>query len=203
MLQFSQKGRKTMRRREFITLAGGAVAAWPLAARAQQPAMPVAGLLFTNDAWVPHVRAAFVQGLTEEGYVEGKNVALDVRFANFKLELLPEAARDLVRRKVDVIFAATPETIVPAMNATSSIPIVATDLENDPVAKGYVKSLARPGGNVTEMFLDIPELSGKQVGLLKEIVARLSHIAIFGVPGLNEAQFAATETAARALAVKA
>ena len=86
---------------------------------------------------------------------------------------------------------------------TSSIPIVAHDLESDPVAKGWVKSLARPGGNMTGFFLDIPEMSGKQVGLLKEIVPRLSRIAIFGIPGLNAAQFAATETVVRALALEA
>jgi putative ABC transport system substrate-binding protein len=103
---------------------------------------------------------------------------------------------------VNVIFAQTPETIVAARNATTTIPIVALDLERIPLAKGYVKSLARPGGNLTGMFLDIPELSGKQVGLLKEIVPRLSRIAIFGIPGLNAAQFAATETAARALALE-
>ena len=90
-----------------------------------------------------------------------------------------------------------------ARNATTSIPIVALDLESDPVAKGYVKSLAHPGGNMTGMFLDLPELSGKQIGLLKEIVPRLSRIAIFGIPGLNAAQFAATETAVRALALEA
>jgi putative tryptophan/tyrosine transport system substrate-binding protein len=104
---------------------------------------------------------------------------------------------------VNVIFAATPETFVPARNATTSIPIVALDLESDPLAKGYVKSLARPGGNMTGMFLDLPELSGKHIGLLKEIVPRLSRIAIFGIPGLNAAQFAATETVARALALEA
>jgi putative ABC transport system substrate-binding protein len=202
-----------MRRRDFITLVGGAVAAWPLAARSQQPAMPVVGVLL--DAWVPHLRAAFVKGLAEEGYVEGKNVALDVRFAHFKPELLPEAARDLVRLKVDVIFAGDPGGIAPARNATSSIPIVAIDLESDPIAKGYVQSLSRPGGNLTGMFLDLPELSGKQVGLLKEIVSgkqvgllkeivpQLSRIAIFGIPGLNVAQFAATETVVRTLGLQA
>ena len=192
-----------MKRREFITLAGSVVAAWPLAARAQQSGMPVLG--FLNPATIesiPRLIAAFRQGLAEAGYVEGKNLTIELRFANFKPELLPEAARDLVRLNVDAIFAF-PEAIVPARNATSSIPIVAVDLESDPVAKGYVKSLARPGGNMTGMFLDLPEVSGKQIGLLKEIVPRLSRIAIFGIPGLNEAQFAATETAARALALKA
>jgi putative ABC transport system substrate-binding protein len=191
-----------MKRREFISVIVGATA-WPLVGRAQQPSMRVIGVLFDQDGWVPHLRAAVVQGLAEEGYVEGKNLRFDVRVTNFKLELLPEAARDLVRLNVDVIFAPTPETIVPARNATTSIPIVAVDLESDPLAKGYVRSLARPGGNMTGMFLDLPELSGKQVGLLKEIVPRLSRIAIFGIPGLNVAQFAATETVVRALALEA
>jgi putative ABC transport system substrate-binding protein len=104
---------------------------------------------------------------------------------------------------VNVIFATAPESIAAVRNATTSIPIVALDLQSDPVAKRYVKSFARPGGNVTGMFLDIPELSGKQVGLLKEIVPRLSRIAIFGIPGLNAPQFAATEMAARGLALEA
>jgi putative ABC transport system substrate-binding protein len=116
---------------------------------------------------------------------------------------LPQLASDLVRRKVNVIFAATPEAVVAARDATTSIPIVALDLESDPVAKGYVKSLARPGGNMTGMFLDLPELSGKQIGLLKEIVPRLSRIAIFGIPGLTAAQFAATEMVVRSLALEA
>ena len=192
-----------MRRREFISVIAGATA-WPLAARAQQRAMPVVGFLspVTAEA-TPHLLAAFRQGLAETGYVEGKNLAIEYRFANFKLELLPDLAGDLVRRNVNVIFAPTPETVVAARNATTSIPIVALDLESDPLAKGYVKSLARPGGNMTGMFLDLPELSGKHIGLLKEIVPRLSRIAIFGIPGLNMAQFAATETVARALALEA
>jgi hypothetical protein len=106
---------------------------------------------------------------------------------------MSEAADDLVRLNVNVIFAPTPEAGAAAKNATTSIPVVALDLESDPLAKGYVKSLARPGSNITGIFLDIPELSGKQVALLKEIVPRLSRIAIFGVPDLNAAQFAATE----------
>jgi putative tryptophan/tyrosine transport system substrate-binding protein len=192
-----------MRRREFISVIAGATA-WPLAARAQQTAMPVIGVL--NRAApeaIRHLHAAFRQGLAEAGYLEGKNLAMEYRLANEKPDLLPELARDLVRLNVSVIFAATPEAVAAARNATTSIPVVALDLESDPVAMGYVKSIARPGGNMTGMFLDIPELSGKQVGLLKEIVPRLSRIAIFGVPTLNALQFAATETAARALALEA
>jgi len=188
-----------IRRRDFISVIAGATA-WPLAARAQQTAMPVVGAV---SVWPfpPYLRAAIVQGLAEEGYVEGKNLVIETRITSF--DLLAEAMREAVRRNVNVIFAATPEAVVAARNATTNIPIVAVDLESDPIAKGYVKSLARPGGNLTGMFLDLPELSGKQVGLLKEIVPRLSRIAIFGIPGLNAAQFAATETVVRALALEA
>jgi putative ABC transport system substrate-binding protein len=190
-----------MRRREFISFIAGA-AAWPLGARSQQPAMPVIGFL-AEGGEVPPLLLAFRQGLAEAGYVEGKNLAIESRFGSFRPEPLAQWASDLVRLNMNVIFAPAPAALDAASNATTSIPVVGLDLESDPVAKGYVKSLARPGGNVTGMFLDIPELSGKQVGLLKQIVPRLSRIAIFGVPGLNALQFTATETAARALAVEA
>jgi ABC-type uncharacterized transport system substrate-binding protein len=193
-----------MRRREFITLLGGAAAAWPLAARAQKPTMPVIGFLNPAPAdAIPHMVAAFRQGLAEAGYLEGKNVTIEYRFSKFRPELMAEGASDLVRLNVNAIFAPTPESGAAARNATASIPIVALDLESDPVAKGYVRSLARPGGNITGMYLDLPELGGKQIGLLKEIVPRLSRIAIVGIPDLNAAQFAATEAAARALALEA
>jgi putative tryptophan/tyrosine transport system substrate-binding protein len=186
-----------IRRREFVVALGG-VATWPLAARAQQSAMPVVGLLMEVPLIEPF-RAAFRQGIAELGYVEGKNFAIEDRT---KPESLPQAAADLIRLNVKVILAGAPAALAVASNATTSIPVVGVDLESDPVAKGYVKSLARPGGNVTGIFLDIPELCGKQVGLLKEIVPRLSRIAIFGVPGLNGPQFTAAETAARTFAVE-
>jgi putative ABC transport system substrate-binding protein len=105
---------------------------------------------------------------------------------------------------VDVIFApGGPVLVAAAREATSGIPIVAHDLESDPVAKGWVKTLARPGGNMTGFFLDTPEISGKQVGLLREVLPHLSRIAVLGVPGLNALQFAATEAAARAVAIEA
>jgi putative tryptophan/tyrosine transport system substrate-binding protein len=195
-----------MRRREFISVIASA-AVWPLGARAEQPAMPVIGFLVPVPAPAAgpplQMDAAFRQGLAEAGYLEGKNLAIEYRFTDFRQELMTEAAGDLVRLNVQVIFAASPEAVTAARNATTSIPVVALDVESDPLAKGYVKSFARPGGNVTGMFLDIPELSGKQVGLLKEIVPRLSRIAIFGIPGFNAEKFAATETAARALALEA
>jgi putative ABC transport system substrate-binding protein len=191
-----------MRRRVFLSAIAGATA-WSLGAHAQQPAMPVIGWLgVVAESQTPHLFAAFRQGLADAGYVEGKNLAIEYRRAN-RPELMAEAAGDLVRRNVSVIFAAVPDAVAAARNATTSIPVVGIDLESDPVAKGYVKSLGRPGGNVTGIFLDIPELSGKQVELLKEIVPRLARIAIFGVPGLNAPQFAATEKAARAFAVDA
>jgi putative ABC transport system substrate-binding protein len=189
-----------MRRRDFI-LASGATVAWPLAARAQQSAMPVIGFLaeWPKAPQTAAIVAAFQQGVAESGYVEGKNVAIEYRFSP---ESLPQAAADLVRLNVNAIFAGAPAALAAAAKATTSIPVVGIDLESDPVAKGYVKSLARPGGNVTGMFLDIPELAGKQVGLLREVLRRLSRIAIFGVPGLNALQFTATETALRAFAIE-
>jgi putative tryptophan/tyrosine transport system substrate-binding protein len=137
-----------MRRREFISLIASATA-WPLAARAQQPAMPVIGF-FTyqpaSGATTQPMLAAFRRGLTEAGYTEGKNVRIEFRDANFKPELLLPAARDLVRLNVDVIVApGGPVLVAAAREATSSIPIVAHDLESDPLAKGWIKTLARPG----------------------------------------------------------
>ena len=116
---------------------------------------------------------------------------------------MPVLAGDLVQLNVKVIFAIGPPPLAAAAKATASVPIVALDLESDPVALGYVKSLAHPGGNITGAFLDFPELSGKQLQLFKEVLPRLSRIAIFGDPGINAPQLAATETAARAVAVQA
>ena len=161
--------------------------------------MPVIGYL-SEVPNVAHLNAAFLRGMAELGYAEGKDFATEYRF---NPESLPQAATDLVRRNVNAIFAAAPAAVVAVSKATTSIPVVGIDLESDPVANGYVKSLARPDGNITGMFLDIPELSGKQLVLLQEIVPRLSRIAIFGIPGLNALQFAATETAARAVGVEA
>jgi putative ABC transport system substrate-binding protein len=189
-----------MRRREFISLIAAATT-WPLTARAQH--MPVIGFLSPLPMPFGERDASFRRGLAQEGYVEGKNLAIENHFTNYKPEQMNKAAGDLVRHEVNVILTEFPEAIAAAKNTTSSIPTVAVDFESDPVAMGYIKSLARPGGNLTGIFLDLPEFSGKQVALLKELVPRLSHIAIFGVPGLNAAQFAAATAAARAAGIEA
>jgi putative tryptophan/tyrosine transport system substrate-binding protein len=163
-----------MRRREFITLVGGA-AAWPLAVRAQQPALPRIGSILP---FAVENTEAFGQGLREAGYVDGQNIVLDTRYHHDSLERIDEFARELVALKCSVILVGGPYAIRAVMKATSTIPIIGIDLESDPVANGWVKSLARPGGNFTGLFLDIPELSGKQIELLKNVVPTLESFPI-------------------------
>jgi putative ABC transport system substrate-binding protein len=165
-----------MRRRELILMLGGAVAAWPLAGRAQQKAMPVIGYLSSYSSLNPFV-AAFRQGLTEVGYVEGQNLTIEYRWAENRYERLPALAADLVGRKVDLIGASGGDlSSRAAQSATSTIPIVS--IIGDPVAAGLVASLARPGGNLTGVsFLDV-ELTPKRLELLSELVPQASEIAL-------------------------
>ena len=141
---------------------------------------------------------AFLEGLRAVGYVIGQNLVVDVRAPEHdKIEEYADLAAQLVGAGVDVLLAGNPHALDVMTKATKTIPIVGVDLESDPVAKGWVGSVARPGGNVTGFFLDIPEMSGKQLQLLKEVKPTLARVAVLGDPEVNELQFRATEVAAR------
>ena len=195
-----------MRRREFISILGGAAVAWPVAARAQQPAMPVIGFLGSesHDVWASRLRA-FRQGLSETGYVEGQNVAIDYRWAEGENNRLSALAADLVRRRVHVITTpgSTPATLA-AKAATATIPIVFY-VGGDPIELGLVASLNRPSGNLTGVTTLTSEVGPKRLQLLYELVPTATIVGLLvnpTSPALSEAATRDLQAAARTLGVQ-
>jgi putative ABC transport system substrate-binding protein len=190
-----------MRRREFITLLGGAAAAWPLAARAQQAPMPVVGLLDarSQDAVRERLRA-FRQGLKDNGYAEGENVTITYRFAENQIDRLPALAADLVRHRAAVIATAGDDVAVTAKAATTTIPIVFI-VSQDPVKLGLVTSVNRPGANVTGINFFAGELVAKRLDILRELVPGAVRVGLLIGSNVLEAETALrdVEPAARAM----
>jgi putative ABC transport system substrate-binding protein len=167
-----------MQRREFITLLGGAAAVWPLAARAQQAEkLPTIGILGSSSADWSHWLGAFVQRLHELGWIENRTVTIDHRWTEGRNELYAEFAAELARRKVDVILPLGTPAIIAAKKATSVVPIV-FPLASDPVGEGLVASLAHPGGNITGLSNQQPDLAGKRLEILRDIIPGLRQLAV-------------------------
>jgi putative tryptophan/tyrosine transport system substrate-binding protein len=193
-----------MQRRAFITLFGGAAATWPFAARAQQPAVPIVGFLhILSPENVPQFVPAFQQGLEEQGFIEGQNLAVEYRWAHGQYDRLPDLAADLVSRKVAVLAATggQPSPKV-AMAATQTIPIVFTT-NGDPVREGLVASLNRPGGNITGVTLFGPDAVTKRLQLLHDLVPKAVTVAYLMNPNNPNADFelSAAQEAARSLSL--
>jgi putative tryptophan/tyrosine transport system substrate-binding protein len=194
-----------LRRREFIALLGGAAVAWPLAARAQQPVMPVVGLLSTRSPdESANQLAGFRRGLAETGYVESQNITVEYRWALGQYDRMPTLAAELVRRSVAVLVSVGGEpSALAAKAATATIPIVAT-FADDPVKQGLVASLSRPGGNVTGISNLITTLEPKRFGLLRELVPQAAIVGVLLNPSYPTAasQLSEMQEAARTVAVQ-
>jgi putative tryptophan/tyrosine transport system substrate-binding protein len=188
-----------MKRREFITLIGSAAAAWPLAARAQQPAMPVVGFLRSGTLTdVPHRVTAFRQGLKEAGFVEGQNVAIEYR--SDQTDRLPLLVAEFLRRQVALIVRFNTPSALAAKAATTTVPIVFV-IGGDPVRDGLVASLNRPGGNVTGVSFFSAELGAKQLGLLRELRPGAARIAVLADPKFPTTERFVSEVRAAASAI--
>src|SRR5262245_5218289 len=187
-------------RRRMLLL--GTVALVPVAglpvAEPQQPTKAFR-ILELNPGAPQEQQRVFRQALRELGYVQGQNIFIEDRFAAGSDERLREYAAEAVRLKVDVIVAISSAAIRAATNAAKAIPIVGIDLESDPVASGFIASLARPGGNLTGVFVDLPELTGKGLELLKEAVPGIARVAVLRDPALDPALLPAAQAAARSL----
>jgi putative tryptophan/tyrosine transport system substrate-binding protein len=193
----------SMGRREFVALLGGAAAAWPVAARAQQAGSKHTVGILSAGVENAALNMVLVDALRELGWVEGKNIAFEHRYAENRLERLPGLATDLVRLKVDVIAAAGTLAPLAAKQASSTIPIVMTTA-GDPLGSGLVASLARPGGNVTGMSLMAPDLGGKRLELLKEVLPRLARVAVLwnAANPYSALVFKETQAAGRTLGIE-
>jgi ABC-type uncharacterized transport system substrate-binding protein len=177
-----------LHRRELITLLGGAAAAWPLAASAQQPAMPVVGFMSSGSPGPLRRQIAAVhEGLKEAGYVDGQNVALEFRFAEGQFDRFPALAAELVRRQVTVLMATNAAGALAARQATSTIPIVFS-VGDDPVKTGLVDSLHRPGGNMTGVYQFASGLEGKRLSLLHDLVPQVTTVAAMVHPSFSGAE---------------
>jgi len=189
-------------RREFITLLGGAAVAWPVAARAQQPTMPIVGFIGSQSSdSIPDYLRALRQGLTEAGFIEGETVGIEYRWADNQVGRLPELAADLVRRRVAIIVSGGGPASMAAGKATTSIPIVFLVAE-DPVRLGLVASLARPGNNATGINFFSAELAAKRLELLRELVPGATRVGVLLNPtetAIAAANLRDVETAARAM----
>src|SRR2546430_11424475 len=194
-----------MRRRKFITLLGSAAAAWPLAARAQQTTKSrKVGLLHSGESTVVNMRVAAIrEGLNGPELQRDLSLEIVVRLADGDVSRLPALAMDLVNNRVDAIVAAAPPAVQAAAGATTSIPVIAIDLESDPVASGFVRSLARPGGNVTGVFLDFPDFSAKCLQLLIESAPTLSGVGVLWDPTTGSLQLKAVQAAAQGFGINA
>lgn len=198
-----QAGMAGIERRRFFMAAFGAVATWPLTARAQTARLPRVGFLYPGVLSMTETRIAAVrEGMRAVNYADADKVPFVVRAAEGFPDRLNSLARELVEGKVDLVIAVSPIGVRAAQAATSSVPVLANDLESDPVASKFVASLARPGGNISGVFADFPDFGTKWIELLKETIPSLAHATVLRDPGTGPIQLDAVVAAGRTLNVK-